>query len=70
MKGAVGFPGTYHIAGDNHSKGCERTKDNVNAMAKVGGASNMLPMDVMQWDVTRLPLKTSSVDVIVTDLAS
>jgi hypothetical protein len=26
------------------------------------------PVDIFQWDAGRLPLKTSSVDVVVTDL--
>lgn len=37
---------------------------------RASGAGGGLKVDVLQWDVRNLPLRTASVDVVVTDLVS
>ena len=73
-KGFYGYPGTFHLCGDIHNLACNRAKDNMAAITnKMGVASSSLvgvPMDIIKWDICNLPLKTSSVDIIVTDMVS
>ena len=59
---------SYHLNGDIHKLASPRSKANQTALEAV--IKQGLKMDVLQWDVCNLPLRTASVDVIVTDLVS
>lgn len=63
----MAWPDTFHLSGDNHQLAAPRAAANVNELNKKA-ASGALKVDVLSWDVLRLPLKTASVDVMVTDL--
>lgn len=62
IEGSLSWPTTFHIAGDAHELAVPRARANVDA---VPGANTT---DILCWDVTRLPLRTASIDVVVTDL--
>ena len=66
-QGGLVWNTTFHLAGDNHDLAPPRTRANLLALEEKGVAPLV---DVFQWDAGRLPLKTSSVDVVVTDLVS
>lgn len=66
-QGSLGWNGTFHLAGDNHDLAPPRARANLRTLEEKGVAPLV---DVFQWDAGRLPLKTSSVDVVVTDLVS
>jgi len=67
IEGALGCPGTFHMAGDYHSIGIDHSTMNIQAIETEGGRPS-LPVSCIQWDVYQLPLRTASVDRIVTDL--
>ena len=52
-----------------HELATPRAMANVRDL-RAGGAERGLKVDVIQWDVRALPLRTASVDVVVTDLVS
>ena len=62
IEGSLSSPMTFHIAGDAHELAVPRARANVDALH---GANTT---DILRWDVTRLPLRTASIDVVVTDL--
>ena len=62
IEGSLGWPTTFHIAGDVHELAVPR------ARANVDGLHNANTTDILRWDVTRLPLRAASIDVVVTDL--
>ena len=64
----MGWPRSYHLNGDNHKLAGPRAKANQTALEEASGRG--LKMDVLQWDVCNLPIRTASIDVIVTDLVS
>lgn len=66
IEGAMGFPGTFQIGGDNHPKAVSRFYSNVRALQEQVGKG--LPIGGLKWDSRRLPLNEGSVDVIVTDM--
>lgn len=68
IEGCLGFSGTFHICGDNHDKAVNRTLLNLESVSSKVKSGKSLLTDVLQWDATRLPLRTGSVDVFVTDL--
>jgi len=69
LEGAVGIPGTFHVAGDNHEKAVENASDNYTALSKLNKTENStLPMSVLRMDVYHIPLRTACIDRIVTDL--
>ena len=57
------------MSGDVHELATPRAMANVRDL-RAGGAERGLKVDVLQWDVRALPLRTASVDVVVTDLVS
>ncbi|XP_074646228.1 tRNA (guanine(6)-N(2))-methyltransferase THUMP3-like [Tubulanus polymorphus] len=70
IEAAVCWPSSVHLAGDIHEIGCNRTVQNVcdlNVHRK-NLKKSQIKVDVMQWDVTDLPLKDDAVDIYVTDL--
>nr|XP_006132876.1 THUMP domain-containing protein 3 [Pelodiscus sinensis]XP_006132877.1 THUMP domain-containing protein 3 [Pelodiscus sinensis]XP_006132878.1 THUMP domain-containing protein 3 [Pelodiscus sinensis]XP_006132879.1 THUMP domain-containing protein 3 [Pelodiscus sinensis] len=73
IEGATEWPTCYHIAGDNNPQAMKRAANNICSLLKKNqnkesGTSWGMPIDAIQWDICNLPLRTSSVDVIVTDM--
>uniref|UniRef100_A0A224Z0Z1 THUMP domain-containing protein 3 n=1 Tax=Rhipicephalus zambeziensis TaxID=60191 RepID=A0A224Z0Z1_9ACAR len=74
LEGCVNWPQTVFVCGDNHPLAVQRSHDNLSALnekhakSSPEGSGSQLCMDVCQWDVCALPLRTSSVDVFITDL--
>uniref|UniRef100_S4R892 THUMP domain containing 3 n=1 Tax=Petromyzon marinus TaxID=7757 RepID=S4R892_PETMA len=55
--------------GNSLSMATNRSVNNVNHLnSKRNSGGRSLPVDIVQWDVCRLPLKTASVDACVTDM--
>ncbi|KAM7402070.1 hypothetical protein PAMP_017340 [Pampus punctatissimus] len=71
LEGAIEFPSSFYIAGDNNDMAVNRTVNNTRHIqkrrAETGSASG-LPIDTVQWDLCNLPIRTSSVDIIITDM--
>lgn len=72
IEGAAEWSNCYHIAGDNNPLAVNRTANNISSLLMKsqikGKPSWSLPIDVIQWDTCNLPLRTGSVDIIVTDM--
>lgn len=70
IEGALAWGTTLHLAGDVHELAPPRTLANLRALheERQRTGKRELKVDVFQWDVCRLPLRTASVDVIVTDM--
>ncbi|NWU93330.1 THUM3 protein, partial [Upupa epops] len=73
IEGATEWPSCYHIAGDNNSQAVKRAANNICSLLKKNekeesSSSLGIPLDIIQWDICNLPLRTGSVDVIVTDM--
>ncbi|XP_016851482.2 tRNA (guanine(6)-N2)-methyltransferase THUMP3 isoform X3 [Anolis carolinensis] len=73
IEGAAEWPNCYHIAGDNNPQAVKRTANNISSLlkqirSKESSISAGKPIDSIQWDSCSLPLRTGSVDVIVTDM--
>ena len=49
-------------------KAYARARDNAKSLQEE--EKSRLQMDVLQWDVMKIPLRNASVDVFVTDLVS
>lgn len=73
IEGATEWSNCYHIAGDNNALAVNRAANNISSLLtksqiKEGSPSWGLPIDTVQWDICHLPLRTGSVDIIVTDM--
>ncbi|MBZ3875302.1 THUMP domain-containing protein 3 [Sciurus carolinensis] len=73
IEGAMEWADCYHIAGDNNPLAVKRAANNISSLLtksqiKDGKPSWGLPIDAVQWDICNLPLRTGSVDIIVTDM--
>ncbi|KFP78980.1 THUMP domain-containing protein 3, partial [Apaloderma vittatum] len=73
IEGATEWPGCYHIAGDNNPQAVKRAANNICSLLKKNenkesSTSLGIPLDIIQWDICNLPLRTGSVDIIVTDM--
>lgn len=73
IEGATEWSNCYHIAGDNNPLAVNRAANNISSLltkiqVKEGKLSLGLPIDTIQWDICNLPLRTGSVDIIVTDM--
>nr|XP_061788728.1 tRNA (guanine(6)-N2)-methyltransferase THUMP3-like [Nerophis lumbriciformis] len=71
LEGALEFPASFYIAGDNNDMAVNRTVNNVCHIQKrkaEKGSSPGLPIDTVRWDLCCLPMKSSSVDIIITDM--
>jgi tRNA G10 N-methylase Trm11 len=71
IEGSLAWPDTYHIAGDLHDLAVPRVAANVFSLLQQRENRRdvaSMKVDVCQWDVCNLPLRTASVDVIVTDM--
>ncbi|NWI61971.1 THUM3 protein, partial [Todus mexicanus] len=67
------WPGCYHIAGDNNPQAVKRAANNICSLlkkseSKESSTSLGIPLDIIQWDICNLPLRTGSVDIIVSDM--
>ena len=62
IEGALAWPHSYHLAGDIHELAAPRTQSNIQAL------EDLIKVDVLQWDITHLPIRTGCIDVLVTDL--
>uniref|UniRef100_A0A8C6U4S5 THUMP domain containing 3 n=1 Tax=Neogobius melanostomus TaxID=47308 RepID=A0A8C6U4S5_9GOBI len=71
LEGAIEFRNAFYIAGDNNDMAVNRTANNVFHFQKQQadkGSSFGLPIDTVRWDLCSLPMRTSSVDIIITDM--
>nr|XP_028575145.1 THUMP domain-containing protein 3 [Podarcis muralis]XP_028575146.1 THUMP domain-containing protein 3 [Podarcis muralis]XP_028575147.1 THUMP domain-containing protein 3 [Podarcis muralis] len=72
IEGATEWPNCYHMAGDNNPQAVKRTANNIASLLKQIQSKESTPagkpIDSIQWDICSLPLRTGSVDVIVTDM--
>ncbi|XP_053933020.1 tRNA (guanine(6)-N2)-methyltransferase THUMP3 isoform X2 [Cuculus canorus] len=72
IEGATEWPSCYHIAGDNNPQAVKRAANNIGSLLKKSekqeSTSSGIPLDIIQWDICNLPLRTGSVDIIVTDM--
>ncbi|KFV05594.1 THUMP domain-containing protein 3, partial [Tauraco erythrolophus] len=73
IEGAAEWPSCYHIAGDNNPQAVKRAANNICSLlkkneSKESSTSLGIPLDIIQWDICNLPLRTGSVDIIVTDM--
>ncbi|XP_054831131.1 tRNA (guanine(6)-N2)-methyltransferase THUMP3 [Eublepharis macularius] len=72
IEGAAEWPNCFHVAGDNNPQAVKRTANNISSLLRQihskESSSGSKPIDSIQWDICSLPLRTGSVDVIVTDM--
>ncbi|XP_065498707.1 tRNA (guanine(6)-N2)-methyltransferase THUMP3 isoform X2 [Caloenas nicobarica] len=72
IEGATEWPSCYHIAGDNNPQAVKRAANNICSLLKKNENKEStppgIPLDIIQWDICNLPLRTGSVDIIVTDM--
>ncbi|XP_044024850.1 THUMP domain-containing protein 3 [Siniperca chuatsi] len=71
LEGAIEFNSSFYIAGDNYEMAVNRTVNNICHIQKrraVKGSASGLPIDTVRWDLCNLPIRTSSVDIIITDM--
>nr|XP_019941855.1 PREDICTED: THUMP domain-containing protein 3 [Paralichthys olivaceus]XP_019941856.1 PREDICTED: THUMP domain-containing protein 3 [Paralichthys olivaceus] len=71
LEGAIEFTSSFYVAGDNNDMAVNRTVNNIchiqRRRADKGSVSG-LPIDTVQWDLCNLPIRTGSVDIIITDM--
>lgn len=58
---------SFHVGGDKSSVALKKSHSNVKHVNS-GAAVVKSPIDILQWDITNLPLASNKVDVIVTDV--
>ncbi|KAL4655963.1 THUMP domain-containing protein 3 [Arapaima gigas] len=72
LEGALEWKHSYYLAGDNNDQAVSRTLNNITHIHKkrqeTGGEAWGLPIDTVQWNLCALPLRTASVDIIITDM--
>lgn len=72
LEGAMEWPCSYYMAGDNNELAINRTINNINHIHNKrhnkGSTACGLPIDTVQWDLCKLPIRTASADIIVTDM--
>uniref|UniRef100_I3KRZ8 THUMP domain containing 3 n=1 Tax=Oreochromis niloticus TaxID=8128 RepID=I3KRZ8_ORENI len=71
LEGAIEFSSSFYIAGDNNDMAVNRTVNNICHIQKRRADKDRisgLPIDTVQWDLCSLPIRTSSVDIIITDM--
>ncbi|KAK5872389.1 hypothetical protein PBY51_013099 [Eleginops maclovinus] len=71
LEGAIEFNSSFYIAGDNNDMAVNRTVNNICHIQKrraAKGSASGLPIDTVQWDLCNLPIRTGSVDIIITDM--
>ncbi|CAL8381995.1 unnamed protein product [Boreogadus saida] len=71
LEGAIEFNSAFYVGGDNNDMAINRTVNNITHVQKrkeEGDGAPGLPIDAVQWDVCRLPVRSSSVDIILSDM--
>jgi len=68
IEGALSCPNSFQIAGENHPIAMEHSADNIADIEKETHELYSLPASVVHWDVYQLPLRTATIDKIITDL--
>ncbi|XP_019736864.1 THUMP domain-containing protein 3 [Hippocampus comes] len=71
LEGALEFPASFYLSGDNNDMAVNRTVNNVCHIQKRKadkGSAPGLPIDTVRWDLCSLPMRSSSVDIIITDM--
>uniref|UniRef100_A0A8C5UH86 THUMP domain containing 3 n=1 Tax=Malurus cyaneus samueli TaxID=2593467 RepID=A0A8C5UH86_9PASS len=71
IEGATEWPYCYHIAGDNSPQAVKRAANNICSLLRKNESKDSglgVPLDIIQWDICNLPLRTGSVDIVVTDM--
>uniref|UniRef100_A0A671P220 THUMP domain-containing protein 3-like n=1 Tax=Sinocyclocheilus anshuiensis TaxID=1608454 RepID=A0A671P220_9TELE len=71
LEGVMEWQNSFFLAGDNNGTAVSRSVNNIKHILKRthdGGSSSGLPLDVVQWDLCNLPMRSSSVDIIITDM--
>ncbi|KAG9353261.1 hypothetical protein JZ751_017837 [Albula glossodonta] len=72
LEGAIEWHHSFYMAGDNNDMAVSRTVNNISHIHKKrqdkGTNAWGLPIDTLQWDICNLPMRTSSVDIIITDM--
>lgn len=71
LEGSIEFNSSFYIAGDNNDMAVSRTMNNICHIQKRRadkGSPSGLPIDTVRWDLCNLPIRTSSVDIIITDM--
>nr|XP_046239778.1 THUMP domain-containing protein 3 [Scatophagus argus] len=71
LEGAIEFNSSFYVAGDNYDMAVNRTLNNICHIQKRRadkGSASGLPIDTVRWDVCSLPIRTGSVDIIITDM--
>ncbi|XP_076003522.1 tRNA (guanine(6)-N(2))-methyltransferase THUMP3 [Genypterus blacodes] len=71
LEGAIEFPQSFYVAGDNNDMAINRTHNNtchIQKRREDKGSLSGLPIDTVKWDLCNLPIRSGSVDVIITDM--
>uniref|UniRef100_A0A674CAC6 THUMP domain containing 3 n=1 Tax=Salmo trutta TaxID=8032 RepID=A0A674CAC6_SALTR len=71
LEGAIEWQQAFYLAGDNNDMAVSRTVNNICHIQKKRldkSSTPGLPIDTVQWDLCHLPMRTSSVDIIITDM--
>ncbi|XP_030632610.1 tRNA (guanine(6)-N(2))-methyltransferase THUMP3 [Chanos chanos] len=72
VEGAMEWRQAFYVAGDNNDMAVSRTVNNVGHIQRkrqdAGSTAPGLPVDTLQWDVCHLPVRTGSVDIVITDM--
>ncbi|XP_014676624.1 PREDICTED: THUMP domain-containing protein 3-like [Priapulus caudatus] len=70
IEGAICWPNAHFLCGDNHGMAESRVHSNVTDInqQRAEKEQGALKVDMFRWDVKRLPLHDSSVDVFITDM--
>ncbi|XP_068013842.1 tRNA (guanine(6)-N2)-methyltransferase THUMP3 [Melanerpes formicivorus] len=73
IEGATEWPSCYHIAGDNNPQAVKRAANNICSLlkkqeSKESSTTPGIALDIIQWDICNLPLRTGCVDIVVSDM--
>ncbi|XP_075430795.1 tRNA (guanine(6)-N(2))-methyltransferase THUMP3 [Ascaphus truei] len=72
IEGVSEWPGCFFLAGDNNSQAVKRAASNIISLLRKQQSPESAPqglqIDAVHWDISSLPLRSGSVDVIITDL--
>ncbi|XP_029457297.1 THUMP domain-containing protein 3 [Rhinatrema bivittatum] len=72
IEGVSEWSQSFFVAGDNNPQAVNRAANNILSLLKKRQSKESsswgLPIDAVHWDIFNLPLRTGSVDVIVTDM--
>ena len=69
IEGGLAFRQGFHVGADLHETAVEHCAGNYKAIAHNGTGSGLVS-DFLRWDVTQIPLRDHSVDVLISDLVN